>query len=196
MNEKIAVLVGGSDLFSGMRGVSKGTKLIYKAIKDDFDEVIIVNYNYFLDFGKALWQVFSHLSSKHNTTHIVLYGYSKGGDVVLRLARMLQHTLNIDLLVTIDVADGPWSHKIDRTIPKNVRKNINVYQSIPNFPLRSYGAHTVAVSSDSIIENINLTGQKIRGIKVSHGTIEQLMVKEVITWIKKYIEAMKEDSFV
>ena len=177
MSEKIAVLVGGSDLFSGMRGISKGTKHIYKAIHESFDEVVIINYNYFLDFGSSLKKLFNYLSSKSNTTY-----------VILQLSRMLQSALNINLLITIDVANGPWSHKIDRTIPHNVKKNINVYQSIPNFPLRSYGMQTVAVSADTIIENIDLTRQNIQGIAVTHSTIENLMVDKVITWIKTNVE--------
>ncbi|MCC6287741.1 MAG: hypothetical protein IT249_07640 [Chitinophagaceae bacterium] len=188
MSEKIAVLVGGSDLFSGMRGVSKGTKIIYTAIKEHFDEVILVNYNYFLDFGNTVKKLFNHLSRKNNITYIVLYGYSKGGDVVLQLARMLQDTLCINLLITIDVAIGPWSHKIDRTVSQNVKKNINVYQSVPNFPLRSYGMRTTASSPDIIIENIDLTRKNIRGITVSHSTIENLMVEEVISWINNNIK--------
>ncbi|WP_116874038.1 hypothetical protein [Terrimonas sp.] len=188
MSEKIAVLVGGSDLFSGMRGISKGTKHIYKAIHESFDEVVIINYNYFLDFGSSLKKLFNYLSSKSNTPYVILYGYSKGGDVVLQLSRMLQSALNINLLITIDVANGPWSHKIDRTIPHNVKKNINVYQSIPNFPLRSYGMQTVAVSADTIIENIDLTRQNIQETAVTHSTIENLMVDKVITWINTNVE--------
>lgn len=196
MSEKIAILVGGSDLFSGLRGVSKGTKLIYNAIKDNFDKVIIVNYNYFLDFGNAVKKLSGYLSCKSNATHIVLYGYSKGGDVVLTLARMFQGTLNINLLITIDVANGPWSHKINRIIPPNVKRNINVYQSIPNFPLRSYGMETSASSPHTMIENIDLTRQCIRGITVTHSTIENLMIDEVISWIKSNIEEVQDDIVV
>lgn len=186
MSERITILVGGSDLFSGLRGVSQGTKIINKEIAGYFDSVIIVNYNYFLDFGNALKKLFKYLSNKKPDIQIVLYGYSKGGDVVLRLSRLLQHMLNVDLLITIDVANGPWSHKIDRIVPANVKKNINVYQGIPNFPLRSYGMQTTAFSSHTIIENIDLTGKTINGKRITHSSIENLMVTQVVIWIKNY----------
>ncbi|WP_153797909.1 hypothetical protein [Foetidibacter luteolus] len=107
-HKRIAMLVGGSDLFSGMRGISKGTKLIKGAIAPHFDEVIAVNYNYFLDFGQALRRLQRYFSNMPSGTAIVLYGYSKGGDVVLQLARWLKHKYPVQLLITIDVANGPW----------------------------------------------------------------------------------------
>lgn len=95
MPKKIAVLVGGSDLFSGIRGISKGTKIIQEKIEDNFDEVIAVNYNYFLDFGRSLNRLYHHIISSNRDRHIVLYGYSKGGEVVLQLARKLENTFVI-----------------------------------------------------------------------------------------------------
>lgn len=193
MSEKIAVLIGGSDLFSGLRGVSKGTKLIHKEIADYVDDVIIVNYNYFLDFGNAVKQLFNHLSHKKSDTRIILYGYSKGGDIAMQLSRKLQSIVSIELLITIDIANGPWSNKVNRVVAPNVKKNINVYQSAPNFPLRSYGMQTSASDSKTIIENIDLTGKIISGIKVTHSSIENLQVTQVASWIKDEAKPVEQN---
>ncbi len=180
----LIVLVGGSDLFSGMRGISKGTRIIQQAIANTADEIIAVNYNYFLDFGRSLQKLHKQIISKRDYEKLIFYGYSKGGDVVLRLARILQQTHQIDLLITIDIANGPWSHKIDRHVPGNVRRNLNVYQTKPNFPLRSFGLP--AYSSESVaIENIDVTNHLFKNRLVKHGNIENFMVSEVIEWIKK-----------
>lgn len=184
MPKRIVVLVGGSDLFSGIRGISKGTKIIQEKIESDFDEVIAVNYNYFLDFGRSLNRLYHHIISSNRDSHIVLYGYSKGGEIVLQLARKLESIFVIPLLVTIDIANGPWSKNVDRTVPANVLKNVNVYQGKPNFPLRSFGMPAIALSPATTIENIDITAQTISGIAVTHSTIENLMVNKVVEWIK------------
>lgn len=183
MPEHIAILVGGSDLFSGLRGISAGTKIIQQNIKHSFDDVVAFNYNYFLDFGSSLKRLLAYVHQFSVPPVITLYGYSKGGDVVLQLARQLKDQITIPLLITIDIANGPWSHKINRDVSGNVKRNINVYQTIPNFPLRSYGMPAITESTDTVIENINLTKQCIDGIKVSHGSIENVMVSQVINWM-------------
>ena len=70
---------------------------------------------------------------------LVLYGYSRGGDAVSDLARKLQgRGIQVDLLVTVDAAFGPLStgpcSVVDRAIPSNVRKNLNIFQVEPSGP--------------------------------------------------------------
>jgi hypothetical protein len=183
MPDHIAILVGGSDLFSGLRGISAGTKIIQQQVEDCFDEVVAVNYNYFLNFGSSVRRLITYVHQFPVPPVITLYGYSKGGDVVLQLARHLKDQAIIPLLITIDIANGPWSHKINRVVPANVRRNINVYQTTPNFPLRSHGMPAIAEGADVIVENINLTNQYMNGLTVSHGNIENIMVKQVVGWM-------------
>ncbi len=104
----MAILAGGSDLFSGARGISKGTVLIKQSIAPWYDSVLAVNYNYFLDFGRALRSVQRYIDRAGNLAALSMYGYGKGGDVVLQLARSLQNLMPVELLVTIDIAYGHW----------------------------------------------------------------------------------------
>lgn len=183
MGKKIIILVGGSDLFSGLRGISKGTQLISEELTHHFDEIIAVNYNYFLDFGYALKRLHKLIATRYSECQVFLYGYSKGGELVLKLARSLEQVCDISLLVTIDIANGPWSAAINRNVPGNVKKNINVFQKNPVFPLRSFGLP--AYSDKAVqIENIDQTNSILQNQKVNHSNIEMLMVPQTIEWLK------------
>lgn len=183
MPNKVAILVGGSDLFSGVRGISKGTKIIRENIAGYYDEVLLINYNYFLDFGRCLSRLLKNIQQQYYDSSLCLYGYSKGGDVVLSLCRLLKNDKQIELLVTIDIANGPWSGRINRNVPGNVKKNINVYQGRPRLPLLSYGMRTSS-SEGALIENINLTNQVLNNQLVTHTNIEMLMIEDVVKWMR------------
>lgn len=183
MGKKLVILVGGSDLFSGLRGISKGTRLIREELRDCFDEIITVNYNYFLDFGYGLKRLRTLVTRNYSNHQVFLYGYSKGGELVLKLAWSLQAVCKVELLVTIDIANGPWSANINRSVPGNVKRNINVFQRNPVFPLRSYGLP--AYSDEAVlIENIDHTNSILQSRKVNHSNIEMLMVPQTIEWLK------------
>ena len=179
--KRVAVLIGGSDLFSGLRGISRGTKIIHSKIHSFYDEILLINYNYFIEFGRTLKQLEKYFSEQ-KCSFLTLYGYSKGGEVVMQLARKLRGKQTVDLLVTIDIANGPWSHKINRTVPENVKRNINVFQINPKFPLMSYGFPNTA-GIDTTITNIDLTNNIIGNKKVNHSNIEILMVDKVAGWL-------------
>lgn len=183
MPQKIAILIGGSDLFSGLRGISGGTLQIKKQIAGSFDEIIIINYNYFLDFGRTLKKLHSIILTKHTGDFLFLYGYSKGGEVVLNLARQICGVNNVELLLTVDIANGPWSADINRQVSSNVKKNINVYQTNKVFPLRSYGLP--AYSDIVLIENIDLTNIVVENTRINHSNIERLMVPQCVNWLIK-----------
>ena len=59
-----------------------------------------------------------------------LVGYSYGGVAVMDLARALEKKdIKVDLLITLDAADGNNSSNINRTVPSNVVRNVNYYQT-------------------------------------------------------------------
>jgi hypothetical protein len=88
----------------------------------------------------------------HPLGRLIIYGYSAGGldalDLVRRISmwtydfstqRLLSccsilpdvGIVRVDLLVTVDVADGPISGILDRYISPSARRNINFYQTYP-----------------------------------------------------------------
>lgn len=61
---------------------------------------------------------------------LTIMGYSYGGVVALKLARELdKKDIRVNLLITLDAANGTGSDKVDRTVTKNVDFNLNYYQT-------------------------------------------------------------------
>jgi thioesterase domain-containing protein len=61
---------------------------------------------------------------------LTIMGYSYGGVVALKLARELdKKDIRVNLLVTLDAANGTGSDKVDRTVTDNVDWNVNYYQT-------------------------------------------------------------------
>ena len=65
---------------------------------------------------------------------VIIYGYSYGVDVAVDLTEALQaQNCNVELLVTVDGSDGPLMNStVNTTIPSNVKKNVNVFQTEDN----------------------------------------------------------------
>jgi RHS repeat-associated protein len=85
---------------------------------------------------------------------VIIYGYSYGVDVAVDLATELKaQNCNVDLLVTVDGSDGPLMNStVNTTIPSNVKKNVNVFQterSGASSSSRSSGSSSGATSSSS-----------------------------------------------
>ena len=81
-----------------------------------------------IDFVRANYEIGSN-------DQLVVYGYSWGGDNAVEFAQILNELgIKINWLITVDGAKGPASggligDYVDRLIPSNVEKNINIYQT-------------------------------------------------------------------
>lgn len=179
--KSIAIIAGGVDLLSGFQPVSQGARLIREGILTRFDDVVLLHYNYFFDLGRSLNRLNRHLRSC-DPARLILYGYSKGGELMLKLSRMLDPAISVDLLLMIDTANGPWSRSIDRSVPLNVRHAVNVYQTKRSFPLMSSGAAAHA-SNPAIVTNIDLTTPRSALNPITHGNFQQVMAPFAIQWI-------------
>jgi RHS repeat-associated protein len=64
---------------------------------------------------------------------VVIYGYSYGGDFAVELAEALKKEgIGVDLLITIDAADGTGPNlSVNDVIPDNVKNVVNFYQTDP-----------------------------------------------------------------
>lgn len=64
---------------------------------------------------------------------VVIYGYSYGGDFAVEIAEALKKEgIGVDLLVTVDAADGSGPNlTVDDIIPDNVKNAVNFYQTDP-----------------------------------------------------------------
>lgn len=91
--------------------------------------------------------------------------------------------VRVDLLLTVDAADGPMSGIVFRDIARSVRRNINLYQTYPASRPRSGGATASGVLSHggpnfavsptaTVIENYDLTGWYTADPGQGHGRID------------------------
>jgi RHS repeat-associated protein len=103
---------------------------------------------------------------------VILYGYSNGGDFAVELASKLKgEGIDVDLLITVDAADGPlMGTTVDHSIPDNVKVNVNEYQTT-NSSIGSRGdGNTADDATKTKVINSNLTNVK----GVNHGSIDEI----------------------
>lgn len=111
---------------------------------------------------------------------VIIYGYSWGGDTAVELAKDLNaKAIKVDLLVTIDSALGPFNGPAvrDRTVPPNVKLNMNHYSTTPKSRIGSQGLPNWAEdSSKTEVRNISHTGP-------SHGQMDETTASQAVKYI-------------
>jgi hypothetical protein len=117
-----------------------------------------------------------------NRGKVIIYGYSWGGDTAVELAKDLKdEKINVDLLITIDAALGPFNGPAvrDREIPENVKLCINHYTTTPKSRVQSQGLPFWAKDSKkTTVRNIKHTGP-------THGEMDETTAKSVNSYVKK-----------
>ena len=102
---------------------------------------------------------------------VVLYGYSYGGVIANKLAEKLQKEgINVNLMITVDAANGPMSNWIDREVSENVLSNLNFYQN--NLTLLDPTASHGDKNSGRKVFNVNKSKDKYKGEKINHMNID------------------------
>lgn len=73
----------------------------------------------------------SYVEMHSPSDKLILYGYSAGGMNALHVCRSILYNRKVrdvvDLLVTVDVANGLNSGRMNRSVPSNVTTNLNVF---------------------------------------------------------------------
>jgi len=123
---------------------------------------------------------------------MIIYGYSYGGVLAQHLSeRLSKDGVDVDLLVTIDAAQGPGSDRVDRKIPNNVKENLNLYQTKKS-PVGSRGGkNTRQDGTEKGIKNeivISYTDQDGKEQKATHANIDNATLERVISEILKKLK--------
>jgi len=193
-----AILIGGADLAFGFMGISPETKQIFNGIiGQDFSDVEAINYNYFLTSSTGFAEKIAKRLADGYTAgqKIIIYGYSKGGEESLMIARELKKMgIPVALLITIDAANTIESGFMNRDVPDNVNANINVYEtsSAGKLPY-SYGGPNWSNGNPNVF-NFNMTGIPFTGRNpreghtITHSNIDEAMAPYVIQWINKALK--------
>jgi len=163
----------------------------------------------------------------HPKGKLVIYGYSAGGGSAITLAWSIWQNLTyyefatktfkpligghgnrtdgslglvrVDSLITIDAAAGPGSPLMFRRIPPAVRRNLNIYQTVPSTwgssestagssrtGVRSAGAPNLAHDPRATdMMNINATQSFKNAPGRGHGNIDNRTINQVLEEINK-----------
>jgi RHS repeat-associated protein len=163
-----------------------------------------------LTSGSGVATALKYINEKHTEGEkILIYGYSYGGDVAVELAEALKEgSKTVDLLITVDAADGPLQNiTVNNEIPDNVKVNMNWYQTEPSgkssksgssdsgtfdSPGSSGGKNTASDPAKTKVINTDMTSTG-----ANHGTIPQKTLKanvDAATLMMSPGNAKKEDS--
>jgi len=133
--------------------------------------------------------ILSVIKDDFDTTNgtLILYGYSFGGALLLTfLNRLKKDEINVNLLITIDAAKSLIGFTVNRTIPNNVKHNLNIYQRFPS-RIGSRGLPNEGTN----VKNVNITDEKLpNGEDVLHKNIDEytlLYCAQVIVYALKGI---------
>ncbi|MFM9911627.1 MAG: hypothetical protein ACKVOW_20065, partial [Chitinophagaceae bacterium] len=124
---------------------------------------------------------------------LVIYGYSYGAMIALKVCRALNKLLEpikVDLLITIDPASGKNTDKLDRSVSNNVVINFNFWQPRKD-SYGSFGAPNEPIN-DPRIKNIDFTKNTIPGwfgtSLVGHREMDEISFDFSINVINAYIK--------
>jgi RHS repeat-associated protein len=117
---------------------------------------------------------------------VILYGYSFGGHLLSWVLEELdRRNVTVDVLITVDQASGPGTSLEDRTLPKNVKCNINFYQNNFN-KINSHGGENTGINR---VVNVNLTEAKnSKNQAINHGNIDNYTELFVAYHIYQYFK--------
>lgn len=189
------VIFSGAILIPGIQKPSKTMYDVMESVTQHSGHVSLIYSTYIENDDKIIERTVQEIKdwrAANPTGELAVVGYSYGGVLAMKLTRELDKlNIPVELLVTLDAANGNKSDKIDRNIPSNVKKNINYYQrnetdsKIKNRYIASKGNINRAQNSNKTeIINIDLTNDKINNVNINHYNIDQDCVPDICKEIK------------
>ena len=149
-------------------------------------------------------------SNFHPLGRLIITGFSAGGGTAIRLAAWLSRMVlnlttnswhgfstvyeaiiarntislpRVDLLCTVDIASGPLSDFESREIPGSVRRNVNMFQIIPDL-VGSHGGLTSAQDPRTQVVNRDWTSSDVR-----HHNIDEHAMKLIANEVRTLLDA-------
>jgi RHS repeat-associated protein len=202
----VVVVFGGGDLFRN--GDKGGAPQIVQAVKDQFinergGSAESFSSDYWgssLDDAESLnnatQAAYDYIKSNYNVDNgeqvtggkLVIEGYSYGGVLANHLSERLKaENISVNLLVTVDAAAGPASKDVNRTVPSNVEKNLNIYQTEPSAIGSHGGANKAENSNKTKVANVDVTKYTNQ-----HGKIDDHSQKTVVNKVLEELNKRKQ----
>jgi RHS repeat-associated protein len=138
-------------------------------------------------FDNVKKDVMDYVKANHTKGEkLVIYGYSWGGETATELAKDLKQAgYDVDLLITVDAAKGPFNFSAERTIPDNVKKNVNFYQTTSSRIGSRGGANRADNSKKTRISNIVVNEYYDK--KIDHGNIDEATETSATNFIRSEV---------
>lgn len=193
----IAILFAGA---SFGQGHTPSTLKIANSVSQKMNGGTTIAYNSLYIFGldEGTESAYNEVMKNHEanpTGRVLLYGYSYGGTLVNHLAKRLEKAgVKVNMMVTVDAANGWATGLVDRTIGANVVKNENFYQEnfvIPDFTF-SHGGINVGKSGQ--VKNHDKSNDKHNGQKINHMSIDDATVNDAIKSLTDILDNMKDGA--
>ncbi|GAA5084214.1 hypothetical protein GCM10023210_03810 [Chryseobacterium ginsengisoli] len=128
-NNPFVFMIGGADLAFGLMGKSDTTLSIENTLKKNGINVSSYNHDYFGSNSDVTQGFANYIAAQYSIlkSDVILYGYSRGGVEVMKVARLLEkRSIPIKLMILVDAANGPHSDKVNRVISGNVENLITI----------------------------------------------------------------------
>ena len=194
----IAIYFTGADLGQGM---TKTTLQIMEGVQQKMNGGTSITFSssYYLSADKGTQDAYDEILANHTRDpegKVLLYGYSYGGVLVNHLAKRLEKAgIKVNLMVTVDAANGWGSNKVDRTVSDNVEVNENYYEenqglSTGDFTL-SHGAANKG-GPKTKVNNHNKSNDTYDGKKMNHMSIDDATIGEVTQKLTDVLKGLKD----
>jgi hypothetical protein len=140
------------------------------------------------DKRKGVDQALTFINDRDPRGELIIYGYSAGGINALDLCRSLntRHE-NVHLLVTVDVSGR--GEKVDRTVPPNVVRNRNYFQTDTLTFSRAVGGPALGAGAVNI--DCNDRNFETLTTKTRHGQMQDITRFEAIRDMRVHIKKVQ-----
>ncbi|MBV7270312.1 DUF6443 domain-containing protein [Winogradskyella luteola] len=197
--EKVIIFSGATwdeteDATSGVTKVAETLNTYSKELDMKSGSVVLINSNYWNPVGVLIAGIEEAKSADPNEP-LIVYGYSKGGEIAQELVRALDDIgINVDLLFTIDAADGPLTFTVNREIPDNVLENINYFQRDGGLSRSRGNKNKRKDGSTKGIYNINLSSDDVDHYTIDDDTADDVIARATADLKAHYDKKRKKEA--
>lgn len=192
----IIILFTGADFG---QGPTSTTSDMLKALSNHNSGETVIQYSslYYLSQDNGIKNAYNEIVSNYKANpdgKIIIYGYSYGGILANELSKKLEkQKISVELLITVDAANGWGSNSLDRDISNNVKQNDNFYEQNTNIlsdATLSHGDKNTGQKGQ--VNNTDLSNKTFKGDKINHMNIDNFSAPTITNKILNVMSRMQE----
>jgi RHS repeat-associated protein len=192
----IAILFSGADFG---QGITPTTLQVANGVRQQMNGGTTITYSsvYYRNMDDGTQSAYDEIIKNNKMDpngKVLLYGYSYGGTLANYLAKRLEKVgITVDIMVTVDAANGWGSDNVDRSIGENVKKNENYFETNVDFfsdPTKSHGGANKGKPGQ--VNNYNKSKDSYKGKKIDHMNIDDATVGAAVKALTSILNNMKD----